>query len=95
MTEKPKEITNKCISIYSIFLIFCCIGIIVLGIHIQIPDQGYCDRVFENKYTGGFGSVYYLESLQPYDYSFNQSKCIYNEGTFIANPKYSIWGIRL
>ena len=82
-------------TIYASFLILCCIGLIALGIHYQIPDQGYCDDVIENRYHE-FGGMWYTESLTTYDYAFNQSKCIYNnEGTFIANPKYSIWGIRI
>lgn len=68
----------------------------ILMIHIQIPDQQYCDQMLKSKDLGAFGTVYYIESLHPYDYSFNQSKCIYDKNeNFIANPNYSIWGIRV
>lgn len=89
-----EENTQSTIIYEMIFLVACCIGLIALGIHIQIPDQLYCDSVFEYKHAGA--TVYYIESMRPHDYSFNQSKCMYNEdGEFIANPKYSIWGIRI
>ena len=70
------------------------IGSILFGIHIQIPDQSYCDDVYA--YNSGIGSVFYQESLIRYDFSLNESKCTYSDdGKFIANPKYSIWGVRV
>jgi hypothetical protein len=85
---------KKCPLYLTAFLLSLCVGLILFGIHIQIPDQDYCDDIYAH--NSGLGRVAYQESLHPYDFSFNESKCIYSEdGTFIANSKYSIWGIRI
>ena len=77
--------------VLSIIILLC---ILLFGIHIQIPNQNYCDDIKENNY--GMGSVYYQESLTRYDFSLNESKCIYSDdGKFIVNSKYSIWGLRI
>jgi uncharacterized membrane protein len=77
--------------VFSIVLVILCVAV---DIHIQIPDQEYCNDIQEHNY--GFGRVMYLESLTKYDYSLGESKCILTgDGNFIANPNYSIWGIRI
>lgn len=85
---------------YPTLSIIICFGIMIclllVGIHIQIPDQDYCNSVYESHNNGVFGYAFYKESLTKYDYSLNESKCIYSEdGKFIANPKFSIWGVRI
>ena len=90
--ECPQEIL---IGMAIVLVIGCCL-IIAFAVHIQIPDQQYCDTVLEQRHHSALGPVWYLESLHPYDYSLNQSRCIYDRnGTFIANPEFSIWGIRV
>jgi len=72
-----------------ILFIIAMLGLIVFGIHAQIPNQQYCDDVLKHRHDTPFSSVMYLESL-------NQSKCIYNDsGAFVYNPKFSIWGLRV
>jgi hypothetical protein len=87
----PQELTI----VMAVLLTIAIIGLIALGIHIQIPDQQYCNDVLEHRYYT-MGGVMYLESLHPYDYSLNQSRCMYNDsGKFVYNPEFSIWGIRV
>jgi hypothetical protein len=80
----------------AIGMLIACSLLILLAVHVQIPDQAYCDAMLEHRHDGAFASVFYIESQTKYDFSLNQSKCIYNDnGDFIANPEYSIWGLRI
>jgi hypothetical protein len=96
MTEQHAEFPQELAIGLAIVMIIAILGTIALAIHIQIPDQQYCNTVLENRHNEPMGSVWYIESLHPYDYSLNQSRCIYNkDGAFVANPEFSIWGIRV
>ena len=77
----------------AIILLMGIFAIVFFGIHMQIPDQNYCNTVLGSRYDGPFGPVLYLESQRCHDFSLNQSKCIWQNGSFVANPEYSIWGI--
>ena len=86
---------DSILTVYGIILMILSGLLIAASIHIQIPDQKYCDTITENRYSAPFGPVLYIESQKGYDFSLKQSKCIYNNGSLIVNPKYSIWGIRI
>ena len=81
--------------LFTIFMLLLVLSLLIIGVHIQIPDQDYCDDIYENKYVG-LGAVFYQESLHTYEFSLNESKCMYSgDGKFIVNPKYSVLGLRI